>query len=240
MDMTEFSPYYDPTITHTKNVWEYYFEQTDCKTYPESNDIIEIGVWNAKPESAYCNLSRVTSEKRQKIHNIIKRYIRPLAHIQEKIDAFATENEMAKKKILGVHCRGGNAAFDCAYPISPEQYNKEIEAIERDYDTIFVISDQQNFVDTIHARFGNKVLFFKNTSRTVLSDRAETITNVAHGYKLKDKYKAGEGCIIDAYLLGYSTFLICPYSNVSTFSHYLNTEMQYVDLDLKYGHTKLP
>jgi hypothetical protein len=237
-DMREFSPYYDPSITHTNNTWEYYFQQPYTKEYPDNNDIIATGIWNDHP-SGFCHLTNISPEKRLVYHNIIKKNVILQPYIKEKIDKFAIQHDMANKKILGVHCRGDKAIFDCAHPNPPEHYINEIKEVEKDYDLIFIISDQDSYIEEIKNKFGNKVLSYEEAIHQTIFNREEMITNVAHGSKLKDKYKSGEGVVIDSYLLSYSKFIICPYSNVSTFSHYLNLDTQYMDIDIKYGHVKM-
>jgi len=238
-DMRNFSPYYDPTITHTNNVWEYYFKQPHIDKYPDEDDIIDIGLWNGPP-AYFCNLSGVSPENRLIFHNIIEKNVILLPHMREKIDTFVKKHDMSNKKILGVHCRSKHASFDSAYYNSPERYIKEIADVEKDYEMIFVISDDFLYIEDIKKAFGDKVLFDDDIERQTINNEEDQITNVAHGYKLRNQYNAGRGVITDAYLLGYSTFLICPYSNVSTFAHYLNLNMKYVDIDLKYGNTRLP
>ena len=146
IDLSQWSPYYDPqTITHTHNVWEYYFKQPDSPTYPEYKDIITIGAWMDEP-SGFAEFYDVIIPDDKKIiyHNLIKKHIHLLPHIQSKMNSFVEHYGMNTKKILGVHCRGSSkntTQFAADAPLPPQIYIKEIEEVEKDYENIFVISE---------------------------------------------------------------------------------------------------
>ena len=105
VDMKQFSTYYDTSVAITDNVWEYYFEQPHTPMYPKDSEIIAMGIWNNHP-SGYCDLSNVTSEKKQIYCEIIKKNVRPLSHISGKVKSYLVKHNWKSKKVLGVHCRG--------------------------------------------------------------------------------------------------------------------------------------
>lgn len=237
IDWTKFTPYYDPEkIKHTDNVWEYYFEQPDIKTMPSWDEIIDTGIWNGH-ESGYCHLANVDDYKKQKYAEIIQRYVKPVSHITEKIKSFEDKHSLKTKRVLGVHCRGKSGAFDGAHETSKDFYVNQVGELEKDYDVIFVISDEKTYINALSDKFGSKVIFYENAIRETL-DRKDMILVWGDDHKLKNKYQQGEDVIVDAFLLSNASFIICPYSNVSTFSHYLNPKAEYLDIDIKLGHIK--
>ena len=238
IDWNKFTPYYDPEkIKHTDNVWEYYFEQPDIKTMPSWDEIIDVGIWNGNISSAYCHLSDVDEQKRVKYAEIINRYVKPLPHIGDKIKSFEDKHSLKNKRVLGVHCRGVSGAFDGAHLTTKEFYTSQVSELEKDYDVIFVISDEFSYIEYLSKKFGSKIVFYEDAVRETL-DRKDMILLPGDDHKLKNKYKQGEDVIIDAFLLSNASFIICPYSNVSTFSHFVNPKSKYLDVDIKLGHVR--
>jgi hypothetical protein len=237
IDWTKFTPYYDPeTIKHTDNVWEYYFEQPDIKTIPPYDEIIAVGIWNGG-ESGYCHLCDISEQKRLKYAEIINQYVKPLPHISQKLQSFEDKHSLKTQRVLGVHCRGVSGAFDGAHKTSTDFYINQVGELEKDYDVIFVISDEFSYIESLLKKFGSKVVYYEDAIRETL-DRKDMILLPGDDHKLKNKYKQGEDVIIDSFLLSNASFIICPYSNVSTFSHFKNPNSQFLDVDIKLGHVK--
>lgn len=227
VDMRKFSGYYDPTITKTDNVWEYFFEQPDnIYEPPKREDIIETGCWNGDPNSGYCDLSVVDRTKKLKYNELIKKYVRPLPHIREKIDNFLKDNNFLARNVLGVHCRG----TDSYLKDSVELYIKEINLIEKDYDTIFLMSDDQDYFNAIKSTYKDKVINYDSTTRGKGS--ASVFENASQPYKV------GEDAIVDSFIMSNAKFLLHPRSNVTYFSRYLNPDLPYLNIDMKHGNTR--
>ena len=224
VDMRKFSGYYDQTITKTNNVWEYYFEQPDnIYEYPKSEDIIDVGCWN-NHVSGYCDLSSVTEEKRQRYNGIIKKYIRLLPHLQEKVDTFLKTTDFLSKNVLGVHCRG----TDSYLKNSIDLYLSEIDLIEKDYDTIFLMSDDVDYFDAVKNKYKNKVVSYDGATRAKGS--ASVFENAQKPYQL------GEGVIVESYIISNVKFLLHPRSNVTYFSRFLNLDLKWLNIDMKHGN----
>ena len=109
----------------------------------------------------------------------------------------------------------------------PELYEKEILEVEKDYDAIFLITDEETFVEYFKSRFPDKLMYRNESPKS--PDASTMWTNP------KNPYEAGEGAIIDAYLLSDTQFMICPTSNISTFSKYLNKNLRYLNIYLKHN-----
>ena len=239
IDMTRWSPYYDPeTIKHTENVWEYYFRQPDSDAYPNSTDIIEIGAWMNEP-SGFAEFYDVIIPDDKKIvyHDLIKKHIHPLPHIQKKIDDFVAMYNMKNKKILGVHCRGSSkntTQFAADSPLTSEDYIRDIDLVEKDYDSIFVISDSTEGIEAIKTKYGEKVIPAYESYRP----EGAQFDGKNFSVTLSKKYQSGEDAVVEAYLLSYASYMIVASSNTSTFSRYLNLDLhlekRYVNLYAKY------
>lgn len=200
------------------NVWEYYFEQLNLI---ESTDITNIINISTDSESEYRDVFMKSIDyKKQTLeyHDIIKKYVHLLPHVSEKIDEYYEKN-FKNKKILGIHCRG----TDHPDKKDMQYYINEISKYVNDYDYIFIASDEQYRVDCIKQAFGDKVIEYNVTTRSI-SDRPLHY----HDKFQCSKYHIGEDVIIEAYLLSKVNMLLCcTGSNVNFFVRALNPNLPY-------------
>jgi hypothetical protein len=220
VDMRKFSTYYDPSIAHTCNVWEYYWEQPPITR--SDDDTFLIGLWN-EGDSGYSDIEIITDEKKQRYNKLIATNLRLLPHIQEKIDSFMSINDWKSKKVLGVHCRGS----DGGGLQSPSFYVEEAKLIENQFDIIFVASCDELYLQAFRNEFGDKVIVYEYAPRSK--------NGSALWLRPSAPYVAGEGAIIDAYLLSNTNFMIHPTSNVSTFAKYVNLNLETLNIYKKHG-----
>jgi SAM-dependent methyltransferase len=170
VDWTKFTPYYDPeTITHTHNVWEYYFKQPSIKNYPPAEQIIDVGIWNGH-SSGYCNLCDITPERKLTYHNIITKNLILLPYLKNKIEQFETLHDLKNKNILDFGC--GIGSF--------YKFLKKKKIPIKKYYAIEINPLLKNF---IKKKFKNKINLIDNNFKNKKIDI--TISNGVHNFKIK-------------------------------------------------------
>ena len=219
INFNENCQYNDPAITHTENVWEYYFKQPNNNDYPSEvliettiTDIIDV------PESEFRDVFMINpteeyiKNRRHEYNKIINENIQLLPDITEKIKNF-TEKYFTGKKVLGVHFRGTD------HPDKKNifDYFQTIKDKAAAYDVIFCASDEDHRLQALKTVFGNKVVYYNS----IRSESAEPLH-----YSNTPKFKIGEDVIIEAYLMSKTDFLFCcGNSNVNYFARAINPEL---------------
>jgi hypothetical protein len=221
--------YFDNDIYHqqgVENVWEYYFEQPHINSIPSEEQIIaEVGLlFDEFSEFRDVFLEpEVYKVRRSEYHEIIKNNLKLLPHVSEKLEAFYNDNFVGKK-VLGLHCRG----TDHPDKKPMHLYINEIDNHLKNYDAIFVTSDEQARVDYIKNIFKDRVITYP-TFRSLNEGPLHYQNNYSH-----NKYFIGEEVIIEAYLLSRTDFLLCcTGSNVNFFIRCLNKNIKYKIIETK-------
>ena len=187
------------------NVWDYYFKQPHTDSMPTTISS-EVGL-----------LHDEWSEFRD-IYLTPDVYAQLLPHVQQKIDDFY-KSKFENKRILGIHCRG----TDHPDKQDMQYYVDKIATYIDDYDYVFIASDEQYRVDCIKQAFGDKVIEYDVTFRSISDSPLHY-----HNSMQCSKYYVGEDVIIEAYLLAKTNMLLCcTNSNVNYFARALNLELPY-------------
>lgn len=217
----EFS-YYDSTIGD--NAWEYYFLQPN-KSFVNDLDTIELSgddSMGSEYRDGFMDDQSIShiQDIRDSYNKIIKENVVIQPHIQEKIDLFIKDN-FTNNNILGIHLRGTD--HPCKKPMS--DYFDIIDSYEKDYDIIFASSDEQERIDVLIERYGNKVITYN-------SIRSKSDTQLHHGWdNISIRYNIGEDVLIESCLLSNTHFLLCcSGSNVNYFSRALNPKLKYLEV----------
>lgn len=206
------------------NVWDYYFEQPHTNNMPNKNEIIsEVGLLHDE-FSEFRDIfldDKTYATRRSEYARIIENYVKLRSHVQEKIDFFYEDN-FKNKKILGLHCRG----TDHPDKKPMQLYVKEIEYHLKNYDAIFITSDEQSRVEYIKNIFNDKVIEYP-TFRSI--DESPLHYQNLYSY---NKYFIGEEVLIESYLLSKTDFLLCcTTSNVNYYVRCLNENLNYKILE---------
>tara|TARA_R110000803_G_scaffold109199_1_gene177570 strand:- start:7292 stop:8086 length:795 start_codon:yes stop_codon:yes gene_type:complete len=218
------SCYYDQQLQDTQgitNVWDYYFEQPHTSTIPEYTEVIDTVSISHDEQSEYrypLISSEIYKERRKEYCSVLKQHIKLLPHMSKKVDEFY-EKHFKGKSVVGIHCRGTD--HPDAQPI--ENYYKEIDHYLESYDYLFITSDEQKRVDSLKSRYGEKVIEYNATFRSI------STTPLHYGNHLVNSpYFIGEDVIVEAYLLSkVNMMLCCTNSNVNFFSRALNENLPY-------------
>jgi hypothetical protein len=157
--------------------------------------------------------------KRNEYNQIIQKYLKLNSKIADKINTFS-DNNFKNKNIIGIHLRGTD--HPDKRPIAT--YFNNIDRITEGYDKIFIATDEQERYNAMRQRYGDKIISYN-------SIKSETSNALHHNPMLTDKErrKAGEDVIIEAYLLSKCNFLgICTNSNVNYLARAINPTLQHV------------
>lgn len=217
---------YNDESVKKNNVWDYYFYQPHVNNRPSIEDIKKtVGIIDV-PESEF-RFNYLTSPSPQQIqgireryNNIIKQYLKPLPHITEKINSFSEKN-FSNKRVLGIHFRG----TDHPDKLPMKRYMPLIKQKIKDYDVVYVATDDDYRYKFVKAVFGEKVITYDSLKSSFGAPLHHS--ERASGYQ----YKIGEDVIIEAFLLAKTDFLFCfSNSNVNFLSRCINPNLEYYDL----------
>jgi len=216
-------------VNGTENPFEYYF-----------NPVSNVDYKTAKEEYAFVRHSWVQRRQIEKDSGMIEnnylitdKYIETVANIVNKylhynytVNQYINENvkDIIDKNILGVHVRG--ADFKREYKNHPfivtvDEYLEKAkeEFANGGYDGVFLATDDKEAIDKFFKEFGDKLLFFKDVTRT---DGDETVMK-SEGDRELHHYKLGLEVIRDMHALSVCSGLIAGMSNVSIFARILKT-----------------
>ena len=208
----------------SKNVWEYYFEPVSDLCYAEEEKIRRIYTApdGFKIPWCACNYKKNFDLKfREKISNIIKKYIKIKQSILNKIDCFFKKN-IAGKTTVGIHVRG----TDKYKEVRPVKLSNVIDIANTFSNCqFFVASDEQKIIDRLKRELNGKVISY---------DAWRTLNNVPIHYskeKQCNKAKCGEDVLIEVALLSICDIFIHSHSNVSTAVLFFNPKLPHIFLD---------
>lgn len=212
----------------TINIWDWFFEQPHTSTHPSADEIEkEVGIYFDQ-ESEFIdihtipNTSEEVARRRKMFQNIIDKYIVLKSDLQSKVDDFY-ESNMKGYKVLGAHFRG----TDHPDKKPMEYYLPIISEKLKDYDKIFICSDENSRFEAAKEAFGDKCIYYdelRSSSHSPLhSPRV----------RREDEYqrRIGQDIIVESYLLSKTDFLYCCYgSNVNFLSRAINSQLPYIML----------
>jgi len=221
--------------TDNENIWDLFFEQPHIATKPKEYEIEKkIGIIFDQDSSF--TLSEITPktpeefQRRRNIFNeIIKKYFVLKPAIQSKIDSFYSKN-FEGRKILGIHLRGTD------HPDKKRMcdYMQKIKEIAKDYEKIFVSTDEEERFLLMKLVYGEKILSWDTTrskENNIPLHSHPHDTRYARINSSKYQHKIVEDVIIESYLLSRVNYLMCcPGSNVNYLSRAINPNLEYVEL----------
>jgi len=199
---------------HGGNHWDLFYVQ----------DPLEGGertVWGDSGNLYGYSFDYQNIKERQIAHDIIKQHLILQPHIQRLIDDFYNSN-LKGRKILGVHKRGTDISIHHE-PAPLEFFFESVDKVIKEYDQIFLSTDEKRVVDAFKERYQNVL----NVSYETLSNYSN-LPNFKTNEGKSEGYQVGVDAILDAYLLAKSDFLIKGNSNLSNFSLLLNPELKFI------------
>jgi hypothetical protein len=150
---------------------------------------------------------------------LVRKYIGIKPHILEKIEAFV-RNHFEDKSVLGIHYRGTDKRSS---PVLYSDFRKSIDNFlqkNREFDCLFVSSDEQSFVDFIENEFRHTLPVFYH------ADHERSQTKIAiHRSKSGDRFRKAEEAVLNCLLLSRCHALIKTASFLSGWSKLFNPDL---------------
>jgi hypothetical protein len=212
--------YFDPS--HGPNVWDYYFKQTFELKEPTTvvKDYTELVL--LKDNSFRSTMNYIYS-------NFIILNEKTNKRMQPHYEYFDTHN------VLGVHIRrtdkfilNSRGTTSQQSPVDLELFKNEIDAVEGDYDSIYLATDCQEACSYMKSIYGKKLSYNRYALRGVDSHSVHTDPWYGSGY---DK---GFDVLCDSIFLSKCKHLVRSSSNVSIAALYMNLNLTELNLNEKY------
>lgn len=216
VDMENFPSIYNEvkSVCGYKNSWEYFFNNftkiTINEIYQSKNVFLTSNDFKKK---FLKDLNTEQIKKDFKDNIIIKnRFIKI-------VDKYRKKN-FEGKKILGIHFRGTSYKRSPGHPFpaTKEQIINKINQLnlKNDYDKFFLVTEEMNYKELLHSKFGSKIICLKSPYRSNINDAFEIYPRKLHRYKL------GREAVIETMLLSYTDSLIYVTSNIASAAMALN------------------
>jgi hypothetical protein len=211
------SLHYD--VNHGENVWEYFFEKIDGDLVPDIDYILDDYI----PIKPFKKLNL-----RQTFNKLYTTYIK-LNHQTRNI--IEKNLNFVDCKTLGIHLRktdkflGSSFNEPMAIPVEDELVFRIVDEklSSKIFNRIFLATDCDDTYKNFKSRYGNLII-------TVERIRG-TGTQAIHTSNRKNGYIKGLESLIDSYILSQCGFLIRSTSNLSSFSMFLNLNLECVNIN---------
>jgi hypothetical protein len=218
------SLYYD--VNYGENVWEYYFEKIDGPLTSEIDFIL----------NDYIPIEPIEGLNIRETFNKI--YTDNIKLNQPTKDIIQQNLKLVDNKTLGLHIRktdkflGASFNEPMATPIEDELVFKMIDdkLSTNLFDKIFLATDCENTYKNFKYRYSDLIIEI---------DRIRGIgTQAIHTSNRTNGYIKGLESLIDSYILNKCGFLIRSTSNLSSFSMFLNLNLECTNINEVYRNDK--
>jgi hypothetical protein len=204
------------------NWWGYYFEPLEVgvkEGHPIENSSKETDYHFAY--AADLNLPR------QRVAELVQKYIRVKPQIQQKVDDFV-KSDFEDHFVIGIHYRGTDKYTEA--PLIPyervaESINHYVKENQIDDYIIFVATDEQRFVDYMKQAFPDQIVS--------LNHFRSTNGQPIHFVK-PSPYLQGQETVIDCLLLARCHTLFRTSSNLGAWSTFFNPTIPVTPLSLRH------
>jgi hypothetical protein len=224
----EIKVFFDLTNVHhykQDNLFDVCFKQ-DHKDYLENkNDYINMESLDSEIKLNHYEMTIFPQDIRERAKPIIEEYFRLksdlLKELEDKLKLIDSE------KTISVHRRDTDMKLG-HHITAPtlEQFYSIID--EGNYDNIFVMSDNQQDLDSFIEKYPNKVISFEeNTTST----DANYPYFLMQGPSPEEMKKHIENLTINTFILSKTKKLICTKSNLSAFAILANPKLEYIKLN---------
>jgi len=210
VDLAEQGLYYDPS--EGPNWWNYFFEP-----------LVLGGAAVGRPrrvgddELFYFARRVETSMPRGRAHALLERYIRPVARMRDRVDAYV-RGRFAGAQVLGVHYRGTDKREDAPrvpYEAVEAAVRAQVPAAGTAW-KVFLATDEQPFLDFMRVRFPDR-LECLDMRRSTDGSPIDVIPG--------DNLRKGEDAVMDCLLLARCDRLVRTASNLSLCATFFNPRL---------------
>lgn len=194
------------------NFWNYYFVQS--KLFPSDSLVA-----NRPYETFPLRIWSLTF--RREMHTIVRDHIELQPNVEKLIDE--KKEFFRKKRILGVHIRRTDHPGEVE-PVALSIYKESIHRVLRDYDYVFIATDDMATLEAMIHEFGSQVMY-NEVKRSV--DGAP----VHRLHSTENRYELGLDALLDCYCLSFCQKVILCHSNLSYAALLLNPTLEYTLLE---------
>lgn len=209
------SLYYD--FDYGQNVWEYYFNQIDGPF----DTLVDYQLFSYIGMSQYENM-----DMRHTFNFLFNNFISFNSKTQNIINE---QIKLVTKNTLGVHIRKTDKFLSekfnepMSYPVDDDLVYEIIDKKLDSFENIFLATDCQDTYNSYKKRYGN--LLIDNERIRGVGEIAPHTSNTSNGYK------KGLESILDCYILSNCGFLVRSTSNLSSFSMFINLDLECVNIN---------
>jgi hypothetical protein len=237
IDMENFPTKYNEKhkINNSLNAWDYYFYPINnyklSEVYQSRRVIIIDEQTRKNPEfDSFSNLN--------KNHYIIfKKLIKFKPFLLKEVDSFIRKN-FIKEKVLGVHFRGTDMKTQerHPFPATPEQIifliTKELN--KNKYTKIFIVTEEQKYLEILSKKFGNKLCFTK-------AFRSRKHNIFEQNFRENHRFNIGKENIVDMLLLSRTKKIICTNSHLPDACKFIdkNKKIQFIEINNGYNSNNI-
>ena len=239
-----------------KNVWAAYLKQPFEhqrqyieQAFNDKNIIEEHGVFLNKANPLLFGYGKEQNNASEflnidslvKYRKIVNKYLKFKDELLIKVDSFCKEY-IDNKRVICLHKRGtdqftsrGHAGDVVAFNDDDLKYM--VENNLKDYDFIFLATDEDKVYKLLKKSFGDKVLSY-STMRSLEGDTRGT--HFAHVTDTEEnKYILGEEAIIDFLIMSRCSYSLCMKSNLSLLTILMRKDFNYKFIDNHIQYDKL-
>lgn len=204
--------------------WTYYFENDIY--FPEYRQCDRT--INIEPTKGAAKLSHLGNAMPRQQAYQLTRLLNLRPDVLNMIDSFVCDHFLGNQ-IIGIHYRGTDKVHGSFPEADHVSYTKIYEMIkmQKPETKVFVATDEQNFIDFMKDRLGDRVL-------SIVAQRSSDGLPIHHQTDRAgvdfDCYKIGLEAIMDCFLLARTNLLIRTDSNLSRVSMYLNPKIPVIEM----------
>jgi hypothetical protein len=221
IDMQNFRGVYNEEhpVNGTINAWEYFYEPVSSLQLGDAYESSRVIISDPGYPAGYS----MSIENEPHLYEIYEKYIRFRPDIIHEVEEF-TSCHFDGKRVLGIHFRGQEMKTAPGHWLPPSK-RQMFEVTQRllqtyDFDRIFVVSEEAEYVDFLRDAFGDMVFAAPHY-------RTYKVNAYAEYPRENHRYLLGREIIVDALLLSRCRGLVGCTSNVATFARFVNNG-QYV------------
>ncbi len=215
------------------NVWEYYFEQPFNVNLDEYEKIHAVWYQDHRPLQLPFRYT-LDSDFLKQARYYCNKFIKIKPDLIDRAENFLKNH--TDGNYLAVHKRGTD--HENASYFTLDNYFTETDKYIDKYEQLLVCSDEQYSIDAFKQRYGKKVFSYDSVRETLPGHTY----NGPHGLRMGVHnqhcgnlvYENGRDCVVEAYLLSKSSFLLKTLSNVSHYAVMSNENLNFVWIDKNY------
>lgn len=210
IDMENFPTIYNEkkTFKNNRNAWNYYFKNLNNFTLDEVYKSKNVLITNNK----FFHFFSYNIDKDHEMSALLRSEIKLNPYLEKSY--FKVKQKFNNENVLGIHFRGTSYKRSPGHPLpatKKQMYELTKKIIKKNkIDKIFLVTEEQNYLDFFKRKFGDKIFFLSSSYRSNINDAFKIYPRNLHRYKL------GREAVIEAMLLSSCKHFIFLCSNISS------------------------